>query len=1316
MKKLILAVLVISFLCLHTTRVTSTTACSTPSFAAAPSILATSSSSGNDVFAMALGDLNNDGRNDIVTANSSSNSISVIPASGASFGSTLNIPVSGSRPISVAVGDLNNDNKLDVVTVNVISHNLSILLGDGAGGFATPLLVSGGPDPLNVVIANFNNDGNLDLAVTNGFPAGVNILLGDGAGGFGATVSTPAQLSPFGLTAADFNIDGNVDLALTIRNADSVNVLLGDGTGHFVLASTPAVGTAPGPITAGDLNGDGKPDLAVGNFGASTVSVLMGVGNGNFNAPIDYPNGTPTTSVATGDFNNDGNLDFAAGTNNSGLSVRLGNGSGNFTDIGIITRALGPFVFAVDDFNRDGKDDVIAAGTQSDSVTLLVGDGLGTFLQTPTTTTGANSIGVALADFNGDTKLDSVVANESNNTVSVRFGTGTGTFGAATNFATGNRPFWVATGDFNNDTKPDIVTANFLACLSVLINDGTGNFGAATSVSLGSPPGNPLFVAVGDVNNDNKADLLATRNGMHVVTVLLGNGAGGFGTPVDYPTAPNPQTVALGDFNGDTKVDLAVADNSFSILLGDGLGAFAAPLNTNFGDNTGPTEIVARDFNGDSKLDLALANNFTNDVSLMLGNGNATFAPRVNFKVGLRPRALRAADLNNDGMLDLVAGNNVSGNLTVLLGTGAGTFGTATNWAVPTSPNSVAVGDLNGDGRADVVATGFNALSVLINRCADAIATPTTLVSVSDVTLAEGDAGTTNATFNVSLNAVSAQTVSVKFVASPMNSQKGVDFQASTGTVTFAPGETTKPVTVPVIGDTIDEFDERFSLDLYDPTNALIADRKGVATITDNDQQPTLSVLGVATFEDDLGHLTMPVQLSQASGKLVMVNFVTADGTATAGSDYALTTGTVVVPAGSIESFILVPIIADTTIEPDETLLVNLSVPVNVSLSQTQATGTILNDDTPTLQFNATTFNAAEGTELLINVARIGSTANEVFVSYATNNGTANDRRDYTGAVGRLRLAPGETSKAIRVLITDDVYNDDGETFTLTLSSPINAIVGTQDVATITIDDNDTANGPSPVKNANFNADFFVRQHYADFLNRTPDTDGLNFWIGQMTACGNPDPVVCRINVSGAFFLSIEFQETGYLVYRTHKSAFGNLPGTPIPIRLRPFLSDARQIGDGVQVNVGNWRDVLEANQVAYFNEFVQRPQFTAIYGALNNGAYVDTLNTNTGGALSQAERDNLVAALNGATMTRAQVLRAVAEDQTLKDSEFNRAFVLLQYFGYLRRDPDATPDTNFNGYNFWLTKLNDFDGNYVAAEMVKAFLESIEYTERFGQ
>jgi hypothetical protein len=150
-------------------------------------------------------------------------------------------------------------------------------------------------------------------------------------------------------------------------------------------------------------------------------------------------------------------------------------------------------------------------------------------------------------------------------------------------------------------------------------------------------------------------------------------------------------------------------------------------------------------------------------------------------------------------------------------------------------------------------------------------------------------------------------------------------------------------------------------------------------------------------------------------------------------------------------------------------------------------------------------------------------------------------------------------------------------------------------------------------------------------------------------------------------------------------------------------------------VGVGNWQQQLEANKQNFASSFVLRPRFTNIFSGMNNATFVDTMNTNSGGALSQSERDGLVNALNNSTMTRAQVLRAIAEDQTLRDSEFRKAFVLMQYFGYLRRNPDNSPDTNFGGWQFWLDKLNQFNGNFVQAEMVKAFITSIEYRQRFG-
>jgi len=258
-------------------------------------------------------------------------------------------------------------------------------------------------------------------------------------------------------------------------------------------------------------------------------------------------------------------------------------------------------------------------------------------------------------------------------------------------------------------------------------------------------------------------------------------------------------------------------------------------------------------------------------------------------------------------------------------------------------------------------------------------------------------------------------------------------------------------------------------------------------------------------------------------------------------------------------------------------------------------------------------------------------------------------------------------------------------------------------------------------------SDFYTQQQYIDFLNRMPDQSGFQFWLNQLTACGNN--VGCleamRVNVSASFFLSIEFQQTGYLAERTYKSAFGDGSGvstfngnhnvvTPI-IRFNEFLTDIKAIGKDVVVLSQGWEAKLEANKVAYFDAFVQRSTFTSAYPAgMTPAQFVDQLNTRAGNPLSQGERDQLVSDLTGGAKTRAQVLRAVAEDQDLVNAEFNRAFVLMQYYGYLRRDPNAGQDTDYTGYDFWLTKLNQFNGNYINAEMVKAFITSIEYGNRF--
>jgi hypothetical protein len=193
-----------------------------------------------------------------------------------------------------------------------------------------------------------------------------------------------------------------------------------------------------------------------------------------------------------------------------------------------------------------------------------------------------------------------------------------------------------------------------------------------------------------------------------------------------------------------------------------------------------------------------------------------------------------------------------------------------------------------------------------------------------------------------------------------------------------------------------------------------------------------------------------------------------------------------------------------------------------------------------------------------------------------------------------------------------------------------------------------------------------------------------------------------------------------------YKAAYGDATGSSfiggthqlaVPIvRFNEFLPDTEAIGQGVVVGQAGWEQALENNKQAFTTEFVQRTRFTTAFpNAMTAAQFVDKLNSNAGNPLSQSERDQLVSDLSMNAKTRAQVLRAVAEDPDLNSAEFNRAFVLMQYFGYLRRNPNDAPDTDYTGYDFWLTKLNQFNGNFVNADMVQAFISSAEYRQRFG-
>lgn len=251
----------------------------------------------------------------------------------------------------------------------------------------------------------------------------------------------------------------------------------------------------------------------------------------------------------------------------------------------------------------------------------------------------------------------------------------------------------------------------------------------------------------------------------------------------------------------------------------------------------------------------------------------------------------------------------------------------------------------------------------------------------------------------------------------------------------------------------------------------------------------------------------------------------------------------------------------------------------------------------------------------------------------------------------------------------------------------------------------------TPIRGNDIDDDrFFVEQHYRDFFDREGDDNGLDFWQHQITNCGDDSGCKdrARINTSGAFFLSIEFQDTGFLLYRFNKASFGTMP------RRNDFLIEMQAIAQGVVVGAPGWQQKLEDNKRQAAERWTSRQDFRDRFEHMSNGQFVDDLFAHAGIKPTQLEREDLIRGLDSATETRGSVLRKVSEKSEFSKKEQNPAFVLMQYFGYLHRNPDEGADHDLSGFNFWLKKLDDNGGDFRSAEMVKAFLNAGEYRQRF--
>jgi large repetitive protein len=634
------------------------------------------------------------------------------------------------------VGDLNGDGKLDMVITRDGSNKVTVLLGIGDGHFAQGTDVAAGTQPASVQIGDLNGDGRPDLVVTNRTTGTITVLFGNGDGTFAKPTQCSAVTDAVNVVIGDFGGKGKIDLAVAGASSQTVAVLLNDGSGHFAKAVPYNIGHQPQSLTVADLNGSGHSDIISANSDG-TVSTLLGADNGNFRSGRS----TTVTSfalsgVAAADFNGDGKIDVAVTHSGSNqLTVLLGRGDGAFQPGVAYTVGNDPASVIAADVDGDGVPDLITVNQAGNTFSVLTGNGDGTFKSPLDFTVGNSPRAVATGDFNGDGHLDLAILNYADGTVSVPLGNGDGTFQAARAYRADLERKAIAAGDLDGNGIPDLVVTNYcgndLSCKSngtatVFLANGDGTYRTAASYQLGN---GPVSVALADVNGDGKLDLIALNRTDKSYTVIQGNGDGTFGEPLTYPLGKSPLALVVGDFNKDGKVDLAISSDcglssctqpgEVDILLGRGDGSFIPGATYPVGYS--PSSLALADLNGSGRPDLVIANACGEDntckshgtATLLAGNGTGKFTQTNEIDIGFSPSSIAIDSLSGSGT-DLIVASRTSNRVSVFHSDGKGGFKSPAIYPVGSAPSSLVIADFDGDGKKDVAVANFQASTVSI--------------------------------------------------------------------------------------------------------------------------------------------------------------------------------------------------------------------------------------------------------------------------------------------------------------------------------------------------------------------------------------------------------------------------------------------------------------------------------------------------------------------------------------------------------------------------------------------------------------------------
>ncbi len=732
-----------------------------------------------------IGDVNGDGKPDLVVANQSSNTVSYFVNTSVSGTVNFNPKVdlaTGSAPNMASIGDIDGDGKPEIVVANISSSTISVFQYS-FGTYAPAVNYSVGSNPMSVTIGDIDGDNKPDLVSANSSSANVSVLRNTSTLGtinFAGVVNFTAGTNPMYACIGDLDGDGKPDLAVANQGSATVSVLRNNstsGTIAFIPKVDFTTGTQPNTVIIGDIDGDGKPDMAVANQGSASTSMLANTstsGTISFLPKADFGTNSPPVSVFIGDIDGDGKPDVSVATYGGTISILKQIIPFTITNFAPATGAIGSSVTITGTgFNTTANQNIVffgatqatvtAASNTSLTVTVPIGatyenisvtnlsanltrytsnpfnvtlNGNIAFTAKVDFTTGTSPHSVSIGDFDGDGKSDLAVANQNSNTISLFRNTsisGTVSFAAKIDFTTGTQPYSVISGDIDGDGKPDLAVANLSSnTVSVFRNSsfpGTISFAIKVDFATAS---NPISVGIGDMDGDGKPDLAVANNGSNTVSVLRNTSVSGtvsFATKVDFTSGVQPVSISIGDLDGDGKVEMAevnLGSGTVSVFRNTSSPAtisFAARLDFSIGFfNNNPGSVIIVDMDGDGKPEMSVGDQVYGIVAVFRNNctpGTIGFYSPVNTVQTGSSNSIDIGDIDGDGKPDLAVANVGINTVSVVRSTssiGNISFASNLDFATGNSPQSVIIGDIDGDGKPDLVTANTNSNTVSVIR------------------------------------------------------------------------------------------------------------------------------------------------------------------------------------------------------------------------------------------------------------------------------------------------------------------------------------------------------------------------------------------------------------------------------------------------------------------------------------------------------------------------------------------------------------------------------------------------------------------------